>query len=214
MAQWTRDNFVTELQNRGWSRFATADLQKYLDFGLRDVMRDAKWIMRGHIIPFTSSASKVPFASIDSSDFRQVERLYLKTSGRERRLEPMTDDEFYQRWLPLDPTKNTGEPEKYYVRRDADGGFVYLKPAPNKTYSFEAHVVSTSTAFGGNNASPLPERFDEIILVAAEIYCFRRAREWEAMQVAKMEYREKILAELVEDGQLMEERQNRVVPHR
>lgn len=214
MAQWTRDQFVTELQNRGWGRFATADLQKYLDFGLRDVMREFKWKSMFSIDTINQSTSFFDIGTSVSGTGRgrSLRRAYLRTAGLERKLEPATDEFFFETWLGLDLTKpeNKGAPTRYYVYDEK----VYFIPAPDQAYSIHLHWMATLLAFNGNSVSGLAERFDELILLAAEIYCFRRAREWEAMQIAKMELREKVLAEIVEDRQLWTEHENRVVPSR
>lgn len=214
MAQLTRDGFVTELQSRGWSRFVAADLQRYCDWGLRDVIREAKWKDQLIIVSFSTSLDSVAFSAIDGTGaMREIQHMYRTTTNDEIRLKPQTDEDFFEKRIFLDVTNsgNKGAPTQYYVYNKK----VYFWPFPDKSYTFSTHYNLRSTAFGsGATPSPLPERFDEAILCAIESHCFRRAREWEAMAVAQSEMRRIVLAEIVEDEQIMPERERGVVPHR
>ena len=213
MAAMTRDQIVTELKSRGWSRFADADLQRYCDWGLRDVMREAKWADTVEVSTETGvTAATIPFSDIDSGNVRQIQRVYRKTANEEAWLAPLGDDDFFHNWLYADMTDSAqkGLPTRYYVYDNK----IYLILAPNKAHDFDIHYVKRITAFNGNSVSGLPERFDEAIVPAAEAYCFRRAHEWDAMAVAQSEVRRIVLHELVEDNQAWSERQRQVVPHR
>ena len=212
MAALTRDAFVTELQSRGWSRFTAAELQQYLDWGLRDIVRMANWTASRKTVAIADVATPtVAFSAIDAGGVKQIDNVYITDDYKEDRLN-VYGDEAFEEWLAQDPAlpSNKGQPTHYYAYQDK----LYLILAPDAPYDLSVWYVEDISGFGGNNVSGLPERLDEAILPAAEMYCFRRAREWEAMGVAFSEVNRIVTWELARQGSVMADRERRVAPYR
>jgi hypothetical protein len=217
MAGLTRAQFETELTNRGWSRYST-ELETYLDWALRAVVRAAKWGDTHESVEVTdhgagAGENKIPFSSINSGNVRTILFVYLSETDKERKLSPLPTDEFHNDWLwrDMDDSTNQGEPSHYYVYQQA----VYLIPAPDQDYDFTVHYVERINAFANDGAtSGLPERLDQAILLEAEAICFQRAHELERMFAAQAEARRIIFEEMGDEGGRMAEDHPRVIPYR
>lgn len=211
MAQMTRDDFVTALQARGWNRFIATDLQRYLDWGLRDIVRAVNFKDEQQAVSLAAqSVSPIAFSSINSGLVQTIDKVINVTANYENELDPLPSEEFYEFWLP-NPDREIGVPDWYYVYEKK----LYLIPYPQQAFDFVIHITGRINGFaGGSSTSGLPEYFDEAILPSAESYCFRRAHETDRMAVAQAEVRRILLDQLAADGMQSSEEEDRVIPYR
>jgi len=222
MAQLTRDQFVTELKVRGYRGFDDAEIQKYVDFALRDVVREFKIDdladLYENAAP-TAALDTVAFAVIEATDeIVEINQVWAeRKSGEWYQVtsadKPTFDRQIYPNALRDVGTPLTGAPSFYYVEDDT----LYLFPSidTTKIRAFRVRYFKKHQAFGsGASNSDLPERYDEAILAFAEMHCARRARDWDAYGAAAGEARRLLDLELVNENREWGEEFPRVLPYR
>ena len=218
MANMTRAQMVTELTNRGWSRFASTDLERYLDWALQDLYNMAK-LPRSTLSVFTSTAltdDEIPFTTITAAGaelVHQIKAVYVKYSGEVIKLEA-ADPEYFMAaiWPNLQATNpiKAPYPTHYYIYDLT----VILYPKMEAAVDVYVHHLLREDVFSGaSDTTALPERFDKAEIAQAESYCYRRAHEPEGMAMAQGMVREFLLDELGMAGAEMDEKQDRVISY-
>lgn len=192
MAGMIRDEFVTELQARGWSRFAAVDLQKYLNWGLQDVYRLGKFPLTNDAsatAAFAADDFSIPYGVIESggtSLIHSIDAVYLKDAGgNPYKLDSASNHEFLATIYPNTLRTAVGRIKNLPIEYYAQGETLYFYPAADQAYVWVVQYTKRADIFtaGGAN-SGLPERFDIGVLFATEVHCARRARDYDAMAVA------------------------------
>lgn len=218
MSNLTRDQFVTELQVRGWSRFQASELQTYLNWGLQEVYRRASWpaIVSALVTVTGNTDGSVEFTSINSNAdlIHTIDGVHIKTSaGDVLELDAISEDSYRSIVVPnfLRTTPDKGVPVGYAIDRKT----VWLHPVPiAATDVTVAHRLRTDTFASGSATTGMPERMDILVLLATERLCFQRAKDYEGMIVVESLLNETLNRELGQQGMLEQEFPRRVIPYR
>lgn len=218
MSNLTRDQLVTELQSRGWSRFQSSELQTYLNWGLQEVYRRASWpaIVSALVTISGNTDGSVEFSSINASPdlIHIIDRVHVKTAaGDVLELDAIPDDLYWGVVAPnfARPSPTKGVPTGYAIERKT----VWLHPIPQEAVDILiAHQLRTDTFASGSSTTGMPERMDLLVLLAAERLCFHRAKDYEGMIVTESLFNETLMKELGQQGMLEEEFSRRVIPYR
>jgi len=219
MANLDRDGFVTELQVRGWSRFTSVQLQKYLDWALQDIYGMARF-PRSTLGVSTISGTVldiIPFATISGGGgelVHQVKGVQVKYSGEVMVVDPASEVDYMEFMYPNTQATNpvlAAYPVVYFI----SGTNLYLYPKPQAAVDLFIHRLLREDVFtGGTDVTGLPERFDKAVLAQTETICNRRAHDPEGYAIAQACVRDFMLDELGLQGEQMEEQYDRVVPWR
>jgi hypothetical protein len=219
MPNMTRDELVSELQVRGWSRFTATQLQKYLDWALQDIYGMARYprSSTGVSVITNSVLDLVPFATISGAGaelVHQIKSVQVKSGANLYTVEPATEPDFYAFMYPniqqANPVK-AAYPNQYFVYNLG----IYFYPRPNAGVDYHIHRLMRGDVFSGGTAtSGLPERFDKVIVAQTEAICCRRAHDTEGFAFAQSVVRDFIMDELGLEGSQSEEQYDRVVPWR
>jgi len=216
MSAMTRDQMVTELQDRGWSRYAAASIQKYLDWGLRDVLVSGRFEanLRASTQVTATAMDSVTITAIETAasplKVGSIEGLSATRSGGDVvPLEPATAELFRDVILPTArlASPDTGDPTHYYLW----DLIAYIYPKPTTSTTITVDFLASKNAFsGGSDTTGLPEGFDRAVIAAAEVHCYRRAHDYEGMAVAANIMRQVILEERNADADMMREQVDRI----
>ena len=215
MAALTRDQMVTELQSRGWSRFAAADLQRYLDWALRDLYVSGRFEhqTRASASVAATAMTTVTVAGVETAGSFKIGAIEAvsatRSSGDVVRLSPATEQMFLDLILPAsrESSPNTGDPTHYYLWDET----IYIYPKPSVSTTITVDVLTRETAFtGGSDTTGLPEEFDKVVVALAEVHCYRRAHDYEGMAVAQNHARQMILDEMGATADRMREQYDRI----
>jgi len=219
MANMTRDQFVAELQARGWSRFLAAQLEKYLDWALQDIYGKARFdrSVLSMVVVAATELDVIPFSTISGAGnelVNEIKAVYIQQSGQEpQKIAPATEEDFLTVIWPNteSPAPDLGVPDMYFVY-DLNV-YLYRKPYPAVDVHIH-HMLREDTFSGGSDTTSLPERFDKAILALAEVHCNRRSHNYEDMAAAQAVFDQFLLDELGREGMQMAERTDRVLPWR
>jgi hypothetical protein len=178
--QFQLQDYISELQVRGFDGFSPADLTAYVNRGYFHVARRARWSWEKatdtfSIAPGSASVQVGPNGS-ELPNFRSLDRLVGTTSGLNRLMKPIDDETWARDWLWKDLTQGTfrGEPERYYL----DGDLLYVTPPPLATRTFTAYYHRRVTPMTLPTDVPItPQHLDEALILGALIRCHRRANE-------------------------------------
>lgn len=212
-------DLVTELQSRGFDGFTPADLLEFVNRGYFHVARKSQWTWERTSDTFTLAPGAAyvtlwPGAGGELPNFRGIENLYVTTAGQRRKLEVLSDDDFFTKWLYKDLTAadSRGEPAGYYVYQNR----LYILPPPQGSRDFIANYhqrVTRLTANADATGLPItPIHLDEAILTAALIRCHQRANEPTLAAIAQGDLDEFFDDMRDDEENLMEEQPDRVKP--
>ena len=179
MSSITVPELVTELKNRGFEGFTSGDLQRYIDWGFRKIVRMANWDWEQDIIPVTQQAGDYTLGidplSTEIPLLRDLTRIIDTTAGSMSELKPMTEQEFFDSWAVVDLTSaaNRSVPDHYFF---AWKNQIYILPPPAaaRTYQVYYYKYIGDAATGLNS---LPNDWEEAVLLSAECICHYRARQ-------------------------------------
>lgn len=219
MANMTRDEMVTELQARGWSRFTAAQVQRYLDWGLQDIYARSSYprSVMGVTTVAGFTGQTTPFTTLSGAGAELVHKVVrVLTLYSTEIIELLAADEDYF-WSVMWPNSQKSSPDKgahpthYYVH----DLLVYTYPQPHAAVTLYIHHLLREDVFsGGTDTTGLPERFDKAVIAAAEVHCARRARDVETMGLAQAMVDQFILDELGQSSMQMAELTERIDPWR
>lgn len=197
----TRDEFLTELQARGWGRFDDPSLLRYLDWGLAYTMAHGGF---GNISPSTvggtiTAGETVTTIAPSSSAIGKVLSVSILAASLSvsSRIFPVDDDYGYNNILPAAKiiaaggvAVERGQPSLYWY--EGKDELLYLWPCADQDYSVDARVLSGGITFGGNIQNPLGEELDMAVLYATEAVCQKRAHNPEGAAISTSFAREEI----------------------
>jgi len=208
-------DFKAELSARGFDGFSDADLGTFVNRGYFAVARKARWEWEKATDSFTISpgAASVDLwpGGLELPYVRSVDRVYTTTTGFERKLELMSEEDFVLNWLSRDLTLTSfrGEPGWYYVY----GGKLYVLNPPSEARSFIAHYHRRPAMMVGSTDQPItPIHLDEAIIDAARVRAHMRSNEPGLSSLARAELEEHFDDMRDDEEELMGEYQDRVSP--
>lgn len=216
--QWYAIDHVTDLQSRGFDGFTPATLLDMVNDGYFAVARKSQWYWERTSDAFVLNPG-TPFVTLgiggtELPNFRGIEKLYVTTAGQQRKLQPLTDDQFFDQWFYKDLTaaSSQGEPSGYYVFQNK----LYVLPPPNGARNFMAYYrqrpVKLTASTDATGIPITPVHLDEAIKLASRVRAHQRALEPGLAQTAEGEL-EEIFDDMRDDEEnLMEEQQERVKP--
>lgn len=216
--QWYAVDHVTDLQSRGFDGFTPATLLDMVNDGYFEVARKSQWSWERTSDAFTLAPGS-PFVTVGAGgtelpNFRGIEKLFVTTGGQQRKLKPLSDDDFFEKWLYKDLTaaQSRGEPGGYYVFQNK----LYILPPPSGSRDFIAYYrqrVAKLTANTDLTGLPItPIHLDEAVKLASRIRAHQRAMEPSLAAIAEGEL-EEIYDDMRDDEEnIMEEQQERVKP--
>lgn len=209
-------DFKDELKARGFDGFSDADLGTYVNRGYFHVARKRRWYWEETTDDFTIAPGATyvdlwPTVAGELPNFRSLDKLYVTSAGFEAKLRPLSDKEFFEKWLPLNLTSaaNRGEPAGYYIWQNR----LYVLSPPSQSRTFTAHYHRRITPLVGPTDQPItPIHLDEAIVQASLIRVHQRSNEPSLAVIAKEELGE-IFDDMEDDEEeLMDEQQERVSP--
>jgi hypothetical protein len=114
-----------------------------------------------------------------------TESFWIDYSTDPKQLEPMD----YYEWRDVYPfNTDTDEPTYYIIRPDKD---LILYPTPDAVYTLTAEYWKTPTRMSANtDTSPIPVRFERIIIAQAKLYYAEYENAPEILESAFREYNE------------------------
>lgn len=173
----TITEFRNELKSRGFDGFDVGDLDRYINFGYRMVGRLTRWKWEEADITKTLApgAYRLSLAT-DLPTVRTITAVAITTLNYEKRLDGISDTEFYDSYMAenLALTQNRSEPYKYFM----GGGYLYVLPPPQASRDILITAQQWLAELTDGNPTPItPEEYDEAILLAAEEQCHLRARQ-------------------------------------
>jgi hypothetical protein len=202
MASITVAEVITELKNRGFEGFSPADLQRYIDWGFRKIVRMASWDWEQDIISVTQQIGDYTLGidplSTEIPLLRDLTRIIDSTAGSMHELQPMTEDEYFDRWATADlsAAANRGTPDRYFF---AWKNQIYILPPPNSIRTYQVYYYKyIGDAASGLNA--LPNDWEEAVLLSAECICHYRARQPQFAQECEARLQEMLYEMLTEQG--------------
>jgi hypothetical protein len=214
--QFQLQDYVNELRQRGFDGFSNADLKTFVNRGYFHVARKAPWYWEQDTDSFTipqgsHTASLWPSVGGELPYFMSLDKLYMTTAGKEMRLKPLSDGEFFENWLykDLNNAQMRGEPVGYYVFE----GKLYILPPPVGDRTFRAHFHRQVAPMVQDSDVPLtPASLDEAIILAALIRAHKRANEPTLVAVTQAEL-EEFFDDMRDDEEMrMTEQPDRMLP--
>jgi hypothetical protein len=218
MPNLTRTGMRDELKAHGWSRFTDSQLDVYLDWALQETYSEGAFERSVYDTYLTTNFVKnntIGFSQISGSngeDVQQIRKVWVADpDGKDPRpLKPADRDYFWNVMRGTDQSHISEGAPAYYYAHDLQ---LFIFPIPNTAVSVIVDYLRRKDSFAGNSdTSGLPQRFDKIIIVWAEAFCHRRARELQEMVNAERQARDMMLRELGMEGMTMYEGHSRVVP--
>lgn len=216
--QYQLQDYIAELKAMGFDQLGDAYLTAYVNRGYFHVARKNRWVWEETTGTFTVTPGSYgpqiwPIAGGSLPNFRSLDKLYITTTNYRAKLRPMNEDQFFERWLPLDltATQNQGIPDSYYLW----GGRLYILSPPNVSLDFIAHYHRRVSALVASVDVPItPIHLDEAILIAAKIRCHKRANEVSLAATERADLEEFFDDMRDDEEELMDEELDRVVPDR
>lgn len=209
----TANDFLIELQNRGFESYGPVNLVRYLNMGGRYVANRTRAFWEVTNWPITVTAGNVSVDLSTLTGVKSVDRVIGTTDGFRRKLNPLDDDSFFKKWLPMDLTAagNRNEPSGYFI--DQQKLWIIPPPVNDRTFTVYGRrrwVDLDPNALSGTPITPVD--CDEAILTAALIRCHLRSNEWDIATTLRGDLEEAITLILDEDELLMDEQQERTEP--
>lgn len=213
--QYQLQDYIAELQARGFDGFSPADLTTYVNRGYFHVARKSQWYWEETEDTFTLNPGSAyvdlwPTVSGELPNFRTLDKLVITTAGQTAKLKPMADERFFE-WLGRDMTLSQyrSEPTGYYVYR----GRLYIIPPPNAARDFRAYYHQRVSPLVNPTDVPItPQHLDEAIILAALIRCHKRANEPTLAALAESDLQDFFDDMRDDEEELMGEQQDRVRP--
>lgn len=214
MARMTLTDFDNELIARGFDAFLQPTRYRYINWGYRRIARRSRWLWE----LTTATKALVPGdvgigawdEAVDSShpvgNLKSITKVYVTSPANDRaKLRPLSDDEFFEQWFPLDLTnaQNRSNPMGYYWFED----LLYILPPTNANITVVVHYKQQVTDLAGPTDVPItPPDLDEGIVTAALIRCHKRATEISLANQSAGEL-EEVFSDLATDESFLHEEQ-------
>jgi hypothetical protein len=206
-------DYLAELKARGFDGFSDADLTTYVNRGYFAIAKKSKWYWEQTtdtvtIAPPGNSASLWP-GGTELPYFKSLDKVYVTNTGFRRKLDAISDKEFFEDWFFLDPldSSNRGEPNGYYVYE----GALTVWPPPASSRDLLVHYSRRVTPMVAPTDVPItPQHLDEAILDAARVRCHMRANEVSLAQLARADLEEAFDDMRDDEEELMAEQLERI----
>lgn len=178
--QYQLQDYISELQSRGFDGFTPADLITYVNRGYFAVARKSQWFWEETVAAFTLTPGQFtsdlwPAVNGILANFKSLDKLVITTSGKQVLLRVRDEVKFFQDLASgLGPTPTQGEPSWYYIYQ----GKLYILPPPDASRDFLAYYhQQVSPLVSGTDVPITPQDLDEAILLAALSRCHTRSNE-------------------------------------
>lgn len=182
MPQMTRAEIRTELNNRGFEQ-DSADLNRYINWGYFDLARRLRVSEIESSVEFSLNAGEYrqSLAGL-SNPQKSVRSLSVITSGQRFKMDPITEREFWNDWVPggfaqvgaTIPSEYTGEPDRYYIFEMA----VIVMPCPTALRNFLIMGWDRVAELDNDSDSHiLPVEYEEGLIIAITKQCHLRSNE-------------------------------------
>lgn len=220
MARMTLAEFRTELTLRGFDGFEPDDLARYINWGHRHVARltRALWEQADATAPlavgdYDEALDVDGVGGGNFPYFKSMQSVNVRTSSDYRHLMPLQEHDFHTYWLPQDLSSSgvRGMPRWYFIW----GATLFVLPPPTEAVTLEGHYYKRATDLvEEDDTSVAPADYDEGVLLAAEIRCHQRARQWEQAAVSRAALEELFTDVLADEAATMNDRQTQIIPDR
>lgn len=209
------EDFISELQARGFDGFSVADLGTFVNRAYFAVARKAKWEWEETtdtftIAPGASSVNLWPTVGGELPNFRSLDRLYSTTAGHEKKMVILKRDRFFTDWLSLDLTAvaRRAEPTNYYVYERK----LYVIPPPASSRDFIAHYHQRVSILTNGQVPLTPVYLDEAIVDAARVRAHTRSNEPAFAKLAREDLEEQFDDMRDDEEQRLAEEPTRTTP--
>jgi hypothetical protein len=205
----------SELVDRGFDGLAPATRYRIINRGYKHVANKYPWLWELAVASITVNpgefSKSVAAASTDIPRFRNVDHVYMTTANQRKKLKPVPDQDFFEKWLMLDLTlaTNRQEPTWYYIYNS----LLYILAPPVSARTFDVHYHQRVVDLV-NPTDPFitPANLDEAIVSAVLVRIHRRVHEVSLAQLAEGDLQEAFDEMRVDDDFEMSEEQDRVIP--
>jgi hypothetical protein len=206
-------DFVAELQNRGFDGFSPEDLKQLINRGYFWIARRAPWYFNqadySGAVPSNGQLSVVDVGTL--MGFRSVDAVYWRQNSTNYiRLKALSQKEFDDLWRPDYENGFRANPSRYFI----DGNTLWALPVmDNPSGSIEIHYNKRPVALvNDTDVAATPVDYDELILKAALIRCHGRANETNLALVLRQELEEDFDSMEDLESTRMNDQQDRVLP--
>jgi len=218
MGEMTLQQFDDELIARGFDAYSQDTRFRYINWGYRRIARRARWMWEQTQVTSVQAVGDfdiaiTPGAGGPIANFKSITRVYVTAPADRRvKLRRLTDDEFFEKWFPLDLTlaqNRSASPEGYYVWENN----LYILPPSNQAITVVVHYKQQVVALVNPTDVPItPPDLDEAILTAALQRAHKRANELQLSEQSRAEL-EEVFSDMATDETMQdEEEQERVSP--
>ncbi len=214
--QYQLQDYIAELQSRGFDQFTVADLTTFINRGYFHVARRSRWFWEQATAtiawtPGLASVDLWPVAGGQLQYFKSLDYFYITTSGRFQRIPPLKRSTFFERYMTMDfsDASNWGTPAGYYI----EGQKLYLVRPTNVALTATVHFKRRPVLLVGSTDVPItPADLDEAILLGALMRCHKRAQEPTLAAITESDLEEIFDDMRDEENDRMDELQERVRP--
>lgn len=201
------NDYDQELIDQGFDGISPARRTRWINFAYQRIAAKFPWLWQKASVDVVINPGEyfLDFTT-DIPNFKSLDYLYVVTAGRERRLKPVNDSQFYEEWLALDlaAAANRSEPSWYKIEDNQ----LYILPPPQtaRTIRVKYHRRATllSNAVPGVSDTPItPQYLDEAIVIASLAVAHKRTHELQLAAQAEVD-----LGEWVDQMRIDEEWQD------
>jgi hypothetical protein len=219
-ARMTLTDFDNEIVARGFDAFLQPTRYRYINWGYRRIARRARWLWELTVAQQALAVGDVGMGAWDEpvdvghpvGNLKSIVKVYITSPSVDRaKLRHVSDDEFFDKWLPLDLTlaQNRSTPMGYYWWEDV----LYILPPTDSPTTVQVHYKRQVSDLVNSTDVPItPPDLDEAIVTAALARCHKRANEISLSQqnIAELE---EVFADMASDETFLEEEEiERVSP--
>lgn len=216
----TLTDFDDELIARGFDAFTQPTRYRYINWGYQRIARRSRWqweqtnwqvdLNPGDL--GIGAHDEPPDANHPIGNLKSITKVYVTAPSTDRaKLRPLSDDEFFEQWYPLDlnDAQSQGKPHGYYWWEKQ----LYILPPTQGPITVVVHYKRQATELLSAGDMPItPPDLDEGILTAALIRCHKRASEIQLANQSQGEL-EEVFTDMATDEDFFEEEQpDRVSP--
>jgi hypothetical protein len=208
--QFQLQDYIAELNNRGFSGFSPADQIELVNRGYRRIARKTRWRWEQGTLAFTLNPGDSFYDLTVNPTFNTLQELYVTTANQRRKLKLMNEQVFLQQVADdLTLTTARGEPDSYRIFNHR----IYVLPPPQTTRDFLAYLTQRVVKLVNTTDVPVtPPDYDEAIMMATLIGAHERAQEFDIAGGLRGELNEFFDDELDREVFETEEEQERVIP--
>lgn len=199
------DDFRRELQARGFNGFDSEYLDRYINWGGREVARLAGWTWEEAEATLNFAVGDYRKPLTDLAGFQGIRFVEITTADYEAKLERLDPDVYRDEWsaINLGAVGNREEPSAYHLT----GTYLYVIPPPVSARAVRVHYWKGWVDLVNPGDVPVtPVDYEEAILYAAEVRGHIRARQPELAAVARAElsafFDDKLANEVMRDSEL------------